>query len=199
METDIIRPNKLYRYSEKKWLERSLTLGEFRLRPASDYNTVENDTARQDNELLRIRKSPASSIIIENVRTGERTRPIGDVVYRSETGTNYLTICFSKQWDLQLFKVFSGTDSCLVVHNVEEFSERLHLAVEKKLIEWVGMDASIVYGGNSELGAVFSKPLHYIFQHEWRFAWSPITPVTNLEPLTVSIGNIENIAEIIES
>jgi len=67
METDIIRPNKLYRYSEKKWLERSLTLGEFRLRPASDYNTVENDTARQDNELLRIRKSPASSVIIENV------------------------------------------------------------------------------------------------------------------------------------
>ncbi|HEX7636009.1 MAG TPA: hypothetical protein VF427_12110 [Noviherbaspirillum sp.] len=29
------RPQKLYRYSQRQWLERSLQLGEFRLRPAS--------------------------------------------------------------------------------------------------------------------------------------------------------------------
>lgn len=29
------RPKKLYRYSQRQWLERSLQLGEFRLRPAS--------------------------------------------------------------------------------------------------------------------------------------------------------------------
>lgn len=28
-----LRPSKLYRYSEQQWIERALTLGEFRLRP----------------------------------------------------------------------------------------------------------------------------------------------------------------------
>ena len=32
---DITRPEKRYRYSERKWLEQSIFLGEFRLRSAS--------------------------------------------------------------------------------------------------------------------------------------------------------------------
>jgi len=133
MEINVTKPKKLYRYSERKWLERSLTLGEFRLRPASDYRSIEKDNARQDDELVRLRKSPASSVTIQNIRTGEKIQPIGDVVYRSETGTNYLTICFSKQWDEKLFEVFPNTNACLVIHNVNEFCEKIHLATEKIL------------------------------------------------------------------
>jgi len=198
MEIDVTRPNKLYRYSEKKFLDRSLILGEFRLRPASDYTAIEKDIARQDNELVRTHKSPASSVTIENIRTGERAQPIGDVVYRSETRTNYLTICFSKQWDEKLFEVFPDTDACLIIHNVDEFCERVHFAVEKALPQWAGMDAPIVYFGSSKLGAVFSKPRRFFYQHEWRFAWLPITTRKHIEPITISIGNIENIAEIVE-
>lgn len=55
-------PPKLYRYSEKKWLERSLEVGEFRLRAASDYKSQELDSARHDNELVRINKSSAESV-----------------------------------------------------------------------------------------------------------------------------------------
>ena len=119
-------------------------------------------------------------------------------VYRSETGTNYLTICFSKQWDKKLFEVFPDTDACLVVHNVDEFCERVHLAAEKILPQWSGMDASIVYFGESKLGAVFSKPRHFFYQHEWRFAWSPITIKNHIEAITICIGSIENIAEIVD-
>ena len=62
MIIDLTQPPKLYRYSEKKWLERSLEVGEFRLRPASDYKSQELDSARHDNKLVRINKSSAESV-----------------------------------------------------------------------------------------------------------------------------------------
>lgn len=198
MEIDLTRPSKLYRYSERKWLERSLEIGEFRLRPATDYKQQETDLARHDDELVRISTSPASAVTITIERTGQTIKPIGDVVYRSDVGTNYLTICFSKRWDEHLFDDFPGTDACLVIHDVEDFCERLHSAAELALPQWAGIDAAVVYGGKSNLGAVFSKPLQFIVQHEWRFAWHPHTPVEELAPVMLTIGSIADIAEIVE-
>ncbi|GKQ59626.1 hypothetical protein QMTAC487_34870 [Sphaerotilus sp. FB-3] len=198
MEIDLTRPPKLYRYSERKWLERSLELGEFRLRPATDYKQQETDAARHDDELVRISTSPASAVTITIEGTGQTIKPIGDVVYRSEVGTNYLTICFSKRWDEHLFDDFPGTDACLVIHDVDDFCERFHSAAELALPQWAGIDAAVVYGGKSNLGAVFSKPLQFIVQHEWRFAWHPYTPVKELAPVLLTIGSIADIAEIVE-
>lgn len=198
MKIDLTRPPKLYRYSERKWLERSLELGEFRLRPATDYKQQETDSARNDDELVRISTSPASAVTITIERTGQTIKPISDVVYRSDVGTNYLTICFSKRWDEHLFDDFPGTDACLVIHDVEGFCERLHSAAELALPQWAGIDAAVVYGGKSNLGAVFSKPLQFIVQHEWRFAWHPHTPVEELAPAILTIGSIADIAEIVE-
>ena len=192
MKIDLTHPPKLYRYSERKWLERSLELGEFRLRPATDYKQQETDAARHDDELVRINTSPASAVSISI------SKPISDVVYRSEVGTNYLTICFSKQWDEHLFNDFPGTDACLVIHEVEDFCERFHSAAELALPHWAGMDAAVVYGGKSKLGAVFSKRLQFILQHEWRFAWHPHAPVEELTPILLTIGSIADIAEIVE-
>lgn len=78
MQIDLKRPPKLYRYSERRWLDRSLQLGEFRLRPASDYKDMEGAAARTDDEQHR-------SIVLRNpeitlVRTGQPIVPIGDVV-----------------------------------------------------------------------------------------------------------------------
>lgn len=197
MKTDFMRPPKLYRYSEKKWLERSLGLGEFRLRPATDYKQQETDAARHDDELVRINTSPASSVLITVTHTGQIIKPIGEVVYRTDVGTNYLTICFSKLWGEHQFDDFPGTDACLVIHEVDDFCERLHHAAEIALPEWAGVDAAVVYGGSSALGAVFSKPLKFSSQHEWRFAWRPHQRVEELSPVLLTIGSIADIAEIV--
>jgi hypothetical protein len=42
LSADYQRPAKLYRYSERQWLERSLTLGEFRLRPPAESLQISN-------------------------------------------------------------------------------------------------------------------------------------------------------------
>ncbi|MGZ4992690.1 MAG: hypothetical protein ACXV79_00860 [Methylobacter sp.] len=75
-------------------------------------------------------------------------------------GTNYLTTCFSDRWDELLFNHFPGTDACLVIHNVDEFSERLHTAAELALPDWAGIDGPIVYGGRSELGLYSPSPFN---------------------------------------
>lgn len=191
-----LQPAKLYRYSESRWLERSLKLGEFRLRPASDYHLIEADKARRDNELVRVRQSNQMDVQITLASTGQEIRPISDLTYTTTIQTDYLTLCFSEDWDDQQFEAFSGTDACLVIHNIGEFRERLYVAVENILPDWGGMDGPITYGGRSPLGAVFSKPIEFFPQCEWRFSWLPQQSSAKLNPIIVSIGNIERIAEI---
>ena len=198
MKIDLTYPKNLYRYSEKKWLERSLLLGEFRLRPASDYKQQETDLARHDDELIRTTVSSGEFVSITSIETGKRIKPVGDVVYQSHVGTDYFTTCFSRSWDISLFDEFPGTDACLVIHEPEKFSERFHLAVEKILPNWAGIDAAVTYGGKNKLGAVFSKPLKFMYQDEWRFAWHPGKLISKLTPIVVSIGCISDITSVVD-
>jgi hypothetical protein len=193
---DCRRPLKLYRYGSARWLERSLKFGEFRLRPAADYNDLITDRARTDDELVRLQSTDGGHVKITHVKTGRGITPIGAVTYRSEVHTNYLVSCFSSNPDHHLFDEFPDTDACLVVHEVEEFCERIHAAAEVQLSEWVGIDGAVAYGGRSPLGAVFSKPLRFIQQQEWRFAWMPRDPIRVLRPKFFNIGNIEALAEL---
>ncbi len=97
---------------------KSLLAGEFRLVPASDYGELKDDMARQDNELVREQISPGKNVTIAQVATGKRIPVIGDVTYRHEIGTDYYTLCLSSTWDMLLFDEFKGSNSCLVIHTI---------------------------------------------------------------------------------
>ena len=188
-------PSKLYRYSEFRWLERSLNFGEFRLRPASDYLSLEADTARQDDELTRIRTSKRDSVRI-TLKSGQEIRPISDLTYKSSIQIDYLTLCLSEDWHVDQFKAFSETDACLIVNHPQTFRERFYVAMEKSFPDWGGMDGPITYGGRSPLGAMFSKPIEFLSQFEWRFCWVPPQRTAKLEPMIIRIGDLKDIAEI---
>lgn len=162
--TDYQRPPKLYRYSERQWLERSLALGEFRLR------------------------SPAENLQINhlgNTQTnGVRAVP------------QLLTLSMSSCSDDKLFDEFLPSDCRLVIHNSEEFGERIHHAAQRVLPSWVGIDAAVYYGKQSPLGITFSKNQRYASQQEWLFAWRPAQPTVTLLPIIIQIGSIESIAEL---
>jgi hypothetical protein len=168
------RPPKLFRYSERRWLERSLTLGEFRLRPAAD----------------DIKPSHSSA--------AEQILPFGAAASRSAAPASYLTLSLTQVWDEKLFNEFPGTDSCLVIHNAEEFGERIHRAAQRILPNWAGIDAAISYGVPSPLGVAFSKAKQFASQKEWLFAWRPMQAIMSLNPVVIQIGNIEGIAELRE-
>jgi len=77
--------------------------------------------------------------------------------FRLVPAGNFLTLSFSQAWDKKLFDVLGPADSCLVIHNTEEFGERLHRAVQRALPDWTGIDGPVEYGSRSRLGAVFTK------------------------------------------
>lgn len=171
MPASLARPKQLYRFSEKKWLERSLRTGEFRLQPLSTYVSQASGAARAQDASLRVLRTP---------------------------GPDFLVVSFSHHFDAAMFDDYPAADACLVIHDVEAFGERLQAVVERKLPLWTGIDAPVSYGERSELGAVFSRPVQDAGQHEWRFAWRSVKPVAQIEPVTVAIGSIERIADIIE-
>lgn len=195
---DCARPFKLYRYSRCRWALKSLLAGEFRLVPASNYRDLEADKARQDDELVRTQKSRGQDVVITNLRTGQPIQAIGDVSYQQEVGTNYYTICMSSAWDPLLFDEFKDANSCLIIHNTDEFCELVHHHVDKVLKGWIGWDAAVSYLSKSPHGPAFSKPWTYLAQKEWRFAWLPPNRADKLEPLFIRLGNIERFAEMVK-
>lgn len=194
---DATIPTKLYRYSEKKWLKRSLEYGEFRLRPASDYKAIESDLARNDDELIMQRVTRADSVTILD-ESGRQIKPIGDVTFTNQIETDYLTLCFAKEWRESFFEDFSNTDSCLVIHNVEEFMNRFYEVIDYSYPKGLAIGNSVEYGKHSVLGVPFSKPIDFKSQCEWRLAWLPDQPLPKLEPVNIQIGNISDIAEIVD-
>jgi hypothetical protein len=92
--------------------------------------------------------------------------------------------------------LLAPADSCLIIHNTEEFGERLHRAVQRILPTWAGIDGAIEYGARAALGAAFTKTAAEAHEHEWQFAWRPMTPQPRMNPLTIKIGSIESFAEL---
>ncbi len=152
---DSKRPSKLYYFSERSSLERSLSLGEFRLSP-----------------------------------------PVPDLTTQGTPAGHYLVLGLMQSWEGTLFDTQARVDSYLVVHDAEEFGERLHKAVQRTLPNWAGIDAAVSYGAPSPLGKVFSKAKNHAKENEWRFAWRPMHAGASIHPVVIKIGSIEDIAEL---
>jgi hypothetical protein len=114
--------------------------------------------------------------------------------FRLVPAGGFLTLAFSQAWDKNLFDLLRA-DTCLVIHNSEEFGERLHRAVQGMLPNWAGIDGAIEYGTRSPLGAAFTKSSAEAPEQEWQFAWRPLSKAS-LNPVTVRIGSIEQFAEL---
>ena len=116
--------------------------------------------------------------------------------FRLVPSNNCLTLSFSQAWDKNLFDILAPADCCLVIHNTEEFGERLHRAVQRTLPSWAGIDGAVEYGVRAALGAAFTKTSAEAPEREWQFAWRGMAPQMSLNPVTVKIGSIEQFAEL---
>jgi len=108
---------------------------------------------------------------------------------------SFLTLSFSQAWSRDLFDHF-GADSCLVIHNTEEFGERIHRAVQRTLPNWAGIDGAIEYGGRAALGTAFTKTREDAMEKEWQFAWRSMQTASTMNPVVIRIGSLENFAEV---
>lgn len=115
--------------------------------------------------------------------------------FRLVPANNCLTLSLSQAWDKSLFDAFDA-DACLVIHNSEEFGERMHKAVQRALPNWAGIDGAVEYGVRAALGAAFSKTSADAHEQEWQFAWRSLSPQAALTPVTVRVGSLEQFAEL---
>ncbi|HEV7855798.1 MAG TPA: hypothetical protein VGO72_02455 [Herminiimonas sp.] len=152
-QIDSKRPPKLYYFSERSALERTLSLGEFRLTP-----------------------------------------PILDAA--ADNGPPFLTLSLTTDWTGTLFDHVPNADSYLVIHDAEEFGERVHRAAQRALPNWAGIDAAISYGIPSPLGKAFTKAKQRATENEWRFAWRPMQANASLHPVVIRVGSLQDIAEL---
>ena len=116
--------------------------------------------------------------------------------FRLTPGANCLTLSFSQAWDKNLFDLVAPADSCLIIHNTEEFRERLHRAVQRALPNWAGIDGAVEYGVRAALGAAFSKTALDAAEQEWLFAWRSMQTQMSLNPVTIKLGSLEAFAEL---
>ena len=107
-----------------------------------------------------------------------------------------LTLSFSQGWDKQLFDLFAPADSCLIIHNTEEFGERLHRAVQRALPSWAGIDGAVEYGARAALVAAFTKTALDAREKEWLFAWRSMQTQASLNPVVIKLGSLEHFAEL---
>lgn len=191
------RPSKLFRFAKQEWSMRSLKLGEFRLVPATTYKKLDGDPARYDDELVKEQTISGSQTKVTLLSNGQRIKVVGDIHLRDEFTTNYYVLCFSTKLGDYMYDDFKGSDSCLVIHNTEEVCNRILHYSKMMLPNWIGIDDAVSYGGEHPIGAAFIKDIKYIFQNEWRFAWLPPNQVEKLSAFNITIGNIEQFAEVV--
>ena len=122
--------------------------------------------------------------------------PLSAGQFRLIPANSCLTLSLSTAWDKSLFELLGPADSCLIIHNTEEFGERLHRAVQRTLPSWAGIDGEVEYGVRAALGAAFTKSSAEAHEREWQFAWRGMAPQMSLNPVTVKIGSIESFAEL---
>ena len=189
---------QLYRYSKLQYLKDAMENGCFHVCPALEYVKREYDVARKDNEVVHKKDVPPSSVKI-TTKNGTPIVPIGDVTFSTFVlPIDSFILCFSYDYDEGLYDEFQGSEACLVVQNVQEFSRRIHNAFAKAMPSYLGIDGRVAYGKHqSSLGVLFSKPKEFIYQREYRFSWIPKKPTRLLDQKVLAEGNFDKIRELI--
>lgn len=157
---------------------------------------MEDSVARTDDE--QHRRIALRNPKITHVKTGQPINPVGDVVMASDIASDYLTLCLATVYSDHFYQDFEGSDACLIIHNPNEFFDRMYKVIDSVLPNsWGAADGPVAYGSRSKLGVPFTKPETFLFQFEWRFACLPIPSLSKCEATVVTLGSIEDIAEVI--
>lgn len=190
----------LVKYGERRYLEPALREGRLRVAPASAYSDPSLNPAIRDDELtIDIAYDPY--VPFNAHPPGTLILPPGRVPLRKRLPTNYYVYCLAPAVSTRLLLDF-GADACLVIRDPDAFLSRLDAAVRARVPGWrceVGdvryVDPLQVNPG--EVDVLMGKHFRYAYQREVRAAWVPPAPVHQLEPLFVTLGSLEDIAELV--
>ena len=199
-------PSVIVKYGKTSYLRALLEEGEILIKPASSFDDASLNRAIRDDELSLDIYVKSRLYEKAYAKYGYALSPPGPRVGRSirrlRAPTNYYVHCFSTARDLRLFGAFDA-NACLVVSKPIMFAERLGRAVSEYLGGWRWFGAPIEYidplrPPADQLDVVRCKNFRFAYQSEYRVAWLPPESRERLEQFKVKIGNLQDIAELIE-
>lgn len=189
----------LFRYGEIDHITDAFKKGRFLIRPASQFDALKEDSARNDDETSKYSYMAGNSTKI-TTQDGVKIPVIGDIK-RTNSMPDYYMLCVSSDWDDKMFSDFKA-DACLVIKDVDLFSHKLEKASLELFPKWFYHHNPIDYFDpyekvkNERIDAGMSKDFKFAYQREYRFIWAPPPEENPDEIKFLEIGNLEDISVI---
>ena len=179
--------------------------GNLRLTPADFYQKTELADAMRDRETERWFHDPKFDLIL----SGKDHFHINGIAVKIKDGffkfvvscPNYVLWSACKDIDRRLPDDF-GADTAVIIRRTDEFSSRLTKAVKKvwpTVPVWCG---DVKYYDPCSFVDMKRRPetikhFSYLYQREWRFCAFPNNGQMPEEPLELTIGSLEDIADMV--
>jgi hypothetical protein len=193
----------LFRYGKKNHLQQMLDEGVVRLGSATSYVQMENDSARQDDEITKTSYLPGEYARVTTM-AGREIPIVGDITRKTST-SNYCLLCLSSEWDPQLFTAFKAADSGLLIKGWERLHKRLSGASEKAFPGCISSLLPVHYFDPYDMTArepsiaALLKDFRFAYQQEWRFICVPQNDEPPQQALFLNTGPLTDIAELFMS
>lgn len=198
---------KLFKFGKQRWMRSLLDNGDIRIAPASFYNDKSLGHAIADDELSY--DLATTTLEFDILTTHPFQTRLADAFGEREVSpqriamqTNYYVWCASLRLSPRLFEDFEA-DSVLVIHDTAEFSRRLMRSISSALHGWRFTPCVVhyfdPYHPSTKTRNVFAcKHFKYLYQKEFRYVFLPTSPLIELEPITLRLGPMHDIAEVLD-
>lgn len=195
----------LIKFGKRAHMERLFGHGDLRVQPASYFTHIGLNGAVRDDERrfplsFALTRDELQKIVLNpHEIPGAMPDQRVDVVFRSPA--DYWIYCVTESVEPRLFVDFEA-DACVIIRDRYQFADRLcgfawaalgSVRHQAESVEYI--DPLLPKTLNVFLP--FAKHFGYSYQSEYRFCWFPMNPASQLQYVDLSIGNLEDIADLI--
>lgn len=187
---------QLFKFGKRHRLLPMLEQGSIRFAPASSYLDASLNAAIQDDELAFTYYPGKAGPPLSKL-----PHPAGTDWVELRHPSDYYVQCLSLRFAPRLFDDFGG-DSCLIIYDAQEFGRRVVAALRARFPDWVTTAFGMTYidpdnPGDDPILLPRAKHMRYIYQQEQRILCHPRTAIPKLEAVTLEIGPLTRIAEVV--
>ena len=194
---------KLYKYLPEEYVDDFVTKGNIFFRNLTYFRQYE-DNRRGDPLEGFHRDNPDNDVVLYSPNSGKIAK--GDYSYLNSTNTDLIYVfCLSCVIKEELFTEF-GTDFCVEISNLSEFSRRLKVGVKRRPfsyssgliqnnVKYYKDNAPADFDIKNPKNLAFAKGIHYCHQEEYRFVFGESKKAFNLKQQIVDNKKYDFIGE----
>lgn len=196
----------IVKYGKREFLEPMLRTGALRLANAKSYNNTNFVDAVRDDETSRIFHIPTYNERLEGKTyieiQGHHAEFNDDDLTIPLVFDDYYFFSLCERIHYRMPTDFDA-DAAIVIRNPDLFKQRLIATFLSRFPDWVPMEGKVIYYDPYRDYTKFKVPemakhFAYAYQKEVRVAFRPRRPAsTSLEPLFLSIGSMEDYADLV--